>query len=64
MAKITKALAKCLAPKLECGAYWYQCRDDVEAHAGDDLDCFQLDMLTDWTIAERKKLEPTFEVAA
>lgn len=62
MAKVTKKLAEQIAPKLHSGSFWVECRDDVNFASSDELDGFQLDMLTDMAIAARKSADPEFVV--
>lgn len=60
--KVTKELAKRIAPNLQHGAYWSECRDDVDFATGGELDGFQLDMLTDWAVETRRQNQPDFSV--
>ncbi len=47
-AKITKALAQEIAIDVPVSASWDQTRDLVDLATDGDLDCWQLDRLTDW----------------
>lgn len=49
-AKITKALAQEIAADIPVSATWDQIRELVDLATG-DLDCWQLDRLTDWVSA-------------
>ena len=49
-AKITKALAREIAADVPVSARWDQIRELVDLATG-DLDCWQLDRLTDWVSA-------------
>lgn len=49
--QINKELAKSIAETWKRdAASWDALRDHVDSATAGDLDCFQLDMLTDWTM--------------
>lgn len=45
--KVTKALAAQIRPHVS-GLDWDTARDYIDQYTGNDLDCTQLDLLTDW----------------
>ena len=49
MIKPTKELAKTIAAKAYPLQDWEKIRDIADQYTGGELDCFQLDMLTDWS---------------
>jgi hypothetical protein len=51
MASTLKAISKELAAKIRphvTGLDWENARDFVDQYTGNELDCTQLDLLTDW----------------
>lgn len=58
IAKVTKAMARELARSVShaefCGddvaERWGHVRDQIDELTGGDLDCTQLDLLTDWVV--------------
>lgn len=58
MAKVTKALARELAKSVtpekfegdDIAERWGHVRDQLDELTGSDLDCTQLDLLTDWVV--------------
>lgn len=56
-AKITKVLAQEIAADVPASASWNQIRDLCDLATG-DLDCWQLDRLTDWVSAEIDRRQP------
>jgi len=49
---ITKALAREIAQRKNLSEDWEMLRDQVDTATFSELDCFQLDMLTDWVRKE------------
>ena len=52
MTNISKDLARSLAKKIGETLNWDHCRDRVDLMTSGELDCFKLDLLTDWVMAE------------
>lgn len=46
--KITKSLANQIRPSVS-GMDWDVARDFIDQYTGNELDCTQLDLLTDWS---------------
>jgi hypothetical protein len=53
--KPTKELAREIATKIDGNHPWKTIRDVLDGQTGGELDCFQLDMLTDWVTHECDK---------
>ncbi len=54
MTNISKDLAGSLAKKIGEPLSWDHTRDRVDSMTSGELDCFKLDLLTDWVMSENK----------
>lgn len=52
--RVTKKLAQQYAATVK-GLAWDDARERLDIATGGELDCIQLDLLTDWTVAEAAK---------
>lgn len=57
MIKATKQLAADCAFSARYDFTWDQMRDHCDRESAGDLDCFQLDMLTDWAMEALKGMK-------